>query len=198
MDIREKMKTGMLYTDANEESLQKELSSCKELLYDFNQTRPSETEKRSSILKSLLGDMGEDVWIEPPLRMAYGKHTHIGNNVYANFNLVVVDDTDVYIGNNVMFAPNVTISATGHPVCADLRRDGSQFSLPVHIEDDVWIGAGAVILPGIRIGKGSVIGAGSVVTRDVPEHVVAVGNPCRVLRAITERDREYYYRDLHV
>ena len=198
MDIREKMKTGMLYTDAGEESLQKELSSCKELLYDFNQTRPSETEKRSSILKSLLGDMGEDVWIEPPLRMAYGKHTHIGNNVYANFNLVVVDDTDVYIGNNVMFAPNVTISATGHPVCADLRRDGSQFSLPVHIEDDVWIGAGAVILPGIRIGKGSVIGAGSVVTRDVPEHVVAVGNPCRVLRAIKERDREYYYRDLHV
>jgi galactoside O-acetyltransferase len=123
--------------------------------------------------------------------MAYGKHVHIGDGFYANFNLVLVDDGDIYIGDNVMIAPNVTISPTGHPVHPDLRRGGTQFSFPVRIGDDVWIGANVVILPGISIGKNSVIG----VTRDIPENVVAVGNPCRVLRPINERDREYYYRD---
>lgn len=197
MTTDEKMKSGKLYTDM-EEHLAAERDRGKELVYDYNQTRPSETKKRREILGKLLGSVGDEVWLEPPIHFAYGSRTHIGNYFYANFNLTVVDDVEVFIGNHVMIAPNVTITATGHPVHPDLRKHGEQFSFPVRIEDDVWIGSNVVILPGITIGKGSVIGAGSVVTKDVPKHVVAVGNPCRVLRAITARDREYYYKDLKV
>ena len=195
MDIREKMKLGMLYTDLGEENLERERFACQELLYDYNHTRVTETEKRKAVLRELLGEVGDEVWIEPPLHLAYGKRTHIGNFFYANFNLVIVDDIDVFIGDHVMIAPNVTISATGHPVHPDLRKDGSQFSLPVRIGNDVWIGANATILPGVSIGDGSVIDAGSVVTRDIPANVVAFGVPCRTVRPITERDRNYCYRD---
>ena len=197
MTIREKMRAGHLYTDLGE-GLDEERERCKELTYDYNLTRPSEGQKRRDLLKQLLGSCGNSIWIEPPVHMAYGKHVHIGDGFYANFNLVLIDDGDIYIGDNVMIAPNVTISPTGHPVHPDLRRGGTQFSFPVRIGDDVWIGANVVILPGVTIGKNSVIGAGSVVTRDIPENVVAVGNPCRVLRPIHERDREYYYRDKKV
>ena len=191
------MKNGMLYTDIGE-GLEQERRRCKELLYDFNLTRPSEEALRSSLLGELLGDMGRDIWIEPPFHMAYGTNVHIGDYFYANFNLVIVDDIDVYIGNNVMIAPNVTITPTGHPVDAELRRPGSQFSIPVRIGNDVWIGSNAVILPGVTIGDNSVIGAGSVVTHDIPANVVAVGNPCRVLREISARDKEYYYKNRRV
>ena len=194
MTIREKMKNGMLYVDIGE-GLDEERKMCKELLYDYNNTRPSEEIKRKALLKELLGDMGQDIWIEPPVHMAYGTNIHIGNHFYANFNLVIVDDIDVYIGEYVMIAPNVTITPTGHPVDADLRRPGTQFSIPVRIGNNVWIGSNAVILPGITIGDNSVIGAGSVVTRDIPENVIAVGNPCRVLREINEQDKEYYYKN---
>jgi len=194
MTIREKMKNGMLYVDIGE-GLDEERKMCKELLYDYNNTRPSEEIKRKALLKELLGDMGQDIWIEPPVHMAYGTNVHIGNHFYANFNLVIVDDIDVYIGEYVMIAPNVTITPTGHPVDADLRRPGTQFSIPVRIGSNVWIGSNAVILPGITIGDNSVIGAGSVVTHDIPENVIAVGNPCNVLRKIDERDKEYYYKN---
>ena len=142
--------------------------------------------------------MGEGCWIEPPLRANWGTHTLLGNHVYANFNLTLVDDTQVTIGDYVMIGPNVTISAAGHPICPDLRREAMQFNFPVRIEENVWIGAGAIILPGVTIGKNSVIGAGSVVTRDIPENVVAMGVPCRVVRPIGERDKEYYFRDCRV
>jgi galactoside O-acetyltransferase len=194
MSIREKMKKGMLYIDMGE-GLEEERKKCKELLYDYNHTRPGEEVKRKELLKELLGDMGQNIWIEPPVNMAYGKNVYVGENFYANFNLVIVDDGDVYIGNNVMVAPNVTITPTGHPVDPDLRRPGNQFSIPIRIGNDVWIGANTVILPGVTIGNNSVIGAGSVVTHDIPENVVAVGNPCRVLRKINERDKEYYYKN---
>lgn len=197
MTIRERMKAGKLYTDLVE-GLPEERLRGKELVYDFNQTRPSEEQKRQEILKELLGSMGEGVWIEPPLRVAYGNRTHMGNHVYANFNLTLVDDIEIYIGDNVMFAPNVTISTTGHPVHPELRPNGDQFSFPVTIEDYVWVGSNVVILPGVTVGKNSVIGAGSVVTKDIPANVVAVGNPCRVLRPITDRDKEYYYKNLKV
>ena len=197
MTIREKMKNGMLYVDVGE-GLDEERKRCKELLYDYNNTRPSEETKRKDLLKELLGDMGENIWIEPPVHMAYGTNVHIGNHFYANFNLVIVDDIDVYIGENVMIAPNVTITPTGHPVDPELRRPGTQFSIPVRIGNNVWIGSNAVILPGVTIGDNSVIGAGSVVTHDIPENVVAVGNPCRVLRKINERDKEYYYKNRRV
>jgi len=191
------MKNGMLYTDMGE-GLEQERRRCKELLYDFNLTRPSEETLRASLLGELLGDMGRDIWIEPPFHMAYGSYVHIGDYFYANFNLVIVDDTYVYIGNNVMIAPNVTITTTGHPVDPELRRPGNQFSIPVRIGNDVWIGSNAVILPGVTIGDNSVIGAGSVVTHDIPANVVAVGNPCRVLREISARDKEYYYKNRRV
>jgi len=197
MTIRDKMKNGMLYTDMGE-GLEEERMRCKELLYDYNLTRPSEESLRLDLLRELLGEMGEGIWIEPPFHMAYGSNVHIGTHFYANFNLVIVDDIDVYIGDHVMIAPNVTITPTGHPVDPELRRPGSQFSIPVRIGNDVWIGSNAVILPGVTIGDNSVIGAGSVVTRDIPANVVAVGNPCRVLREISARDKEYYYRNRHV
>ena len=194
MTIQEKMKKGMLYVDIGE-GLEEERKRCKELLYDYNNTRPNEETKRKDLLKKLLGDMGDDIWIEPPVHMAYGTNVHIGNHFYANFNLVIVDDIDVYIGEYVMIAPNVTITPTGHPVDSDLRRPGTQFSIPVRIGNNVWIGSNVVILPGITIGDNSVIGAGSVVTHDIPENVIAVGNPCNVLRKIDERDKEYYYKN---
>lgn len=195
MTIREKIKNGMLYTDLGE-GLDEERLHCKELLFDYNNTRPSESIKRKEMLKNILGKCGENIWIEPTLQMAYGKNTYIGENFYANFNLVIVDDFDVYIGDNVMIAPNVTITPTGHPVDPTLRKGGMQFSIPVKIGNDVWIGANVVILPGVTIGDNSVIGAGSIVTKDIPSNVVAVGNPCKVLREISERDKEYYYKNM--
>ena len=197
MTIRERIKNGMLYVDVGE-GLDEERIRCKELLYDYNNTRPNEEIERKDLLKKLLGDMGEDIWIEPPVHMAYGTNVHIGNHFYANFNFVIVDDIDVYIGEHVMIAPNVTITPTGHPVDPDLRRPGTQFSIPVRIGNNVWIGSNVVILPGITIGDNAVIGAGSVVTHDIPENVVAVGNPCHLLRKINERDKEYYYKNRRV
>ncbi|WP_414727745.1 sugar O-acetyltransferase [Vibrio vulnificus] len=179
----------------DDESVALEQQACLEILYDFNQTRPSEMEKRTAILRDLLAEVGENCYIEPPLRANWGKHTHLGNNVYANFNLTLVDDTHIYIGNSVMIAPNVTIATAGHPIDPELRRKVAQFNIPVHIKDNVWIGANSVVLPGVTIGENSVIGAGSVVTKDIPANVVAVGNPCRVLRPIGEHDRRYFYRD---
>ncbi|EPF7767076.1 sugar O-acetyltransferase [Vibrio vulnificus] len=179
----------------DDESVALEQQACLEILYDFNQTRPSEMEKRTAILRDLLADVGENCYIEPPLRANWGKHTHLGNNVYANFNLTLVDDTHIYIGNSVMIAPNVTIATAGHPIDPELRRKVAQFNIPVHIKDNVWIGANSVVLPGVTIGENSVIGAGSVVTKDIPANVVAVGNPCRVLRPIGEHDKRYFYRD---
>ncbi|NOW92758.1 galactoside O-acetyltransferase [Clostridium beijerinckii] len=197
MTISERIKNGMLYVDIGE-GLDEEREKCKELLYDYNHTRPSEKIKRKDLLKELLGDMGDEIWIEPPLHMAYGKNVHIGNCFYANFNFVIVDDIDVYIGEHVMIAPNVTITPTGHPVDPDLRKPGTQFSIPVKIGNNVWIGSNAVILPGVTIGDNSVIGAGSVVTHDIPENVIAVGNPCRVLRKISEHDKEFYFKNKRV
>lgn len=195
MDIREIMRKGLLYTDLSE-GLPDERLQGKDLIYDYNNTRPSEEEKRMNILHELLGHAGKNIWIEPPLRVAYGKNVYIGDNFYANFNLVLVDDIEIFIGNNVMIAPNVTISVTGHPVHPELRKNGEQFSFPIKIENNVWIGSNVVILPGITIGKNSVIGAGSVVTKDIPENVVAVGNPCKVLRSITDNDKNFYYKNL--
>lgn len=197
MTIRERMKKGMLYTDMGE-GLEEERIRCKELVYDYNNTRPREEKRRLELLKEILGTAGKNIFIEPPFHMAYGTNVHVGDNFYANFNLVIVDDIEVYIGDNVMIAPNVTISPTGHPVDPETRTTGKQFSIPVTIEDNVWIGASSVILPGVKIGRNSVIGAGSVVTKDVPENVVAVGNPCRVLREINERDKEFYYKNMKI
>ncbi|WP_312947627.1 DapH/DapD/GlmU-related protein [Superficieibacter sp.] len=188
MSVRERMNTGRLYTD-HCEGLPEERRTGKELAYDYNMTRSSEEARRRDILPRLFGSLGKDCWIEPPVRVAYGSHTHIGNHFYANFNFTLVDDATVTIGDNVMVAPNVTISTAGHPIDPAIRITGQQFSLPVIIEDNVWLGTGVIINPGVTIGRNSVIGAGSVVTKSIPADVVAVGVPCRVLRAINEEDR---------
>lgn len=197
MTTRERMQSGKLYFCTDEE-IAKEQLECLEILYDYNHTRPSESQKREQILKNLLAEIGENCYIEPPLHANWGKYTHFGNNVYANFNLTLVDDTDIFVGDNVMFGPNVIIATAGHPVDPPLREKVAQFNIPVRIGKNVWIGAGAIVLPGVTIADHSVIGAGSVVTKDIPPNVVAVGNPCRVLREINDRDKEYYYKDLKI
>ncbi len=197
MTTRERMQSGKLYFCTDEE-IAKEQLECLEILYDYNHTRPSESQKREQILKNLLAEIGENCYIEPPLHANWGKYTHFGNNVYANFNLTLVDDTDIFVGDNVMFGPNVIIATAGHPVDPPLREKVAQFNIPVRIGKNVWIGAGAIVLPGVTIGDHSVIGAGSVVTKDIPPNVVAVGNPCRVLREINDRDYEYYYKDVEL
>ncbi len=193
----EKMKSGKIYFCTDEEVARKQLD-CLDKLYDFNQTRPSEMPKRMKILREILAETGENCYIEPPLHANWGCNTHLGNNVYANFNLTLVDDTDIYIGDSVMIGPNVVLATAGHPVDPELRRKVAQYNLPVRIGNNVWIGAGAIVLPGVTIGENSVIGAGSVVTKDIPENVVAVGNPCRVLRPIGERDRKFYCKNREI
>ncbi len=195
MDSYEKMHSGDLYLPGDEK-LMKEQTKCLEQLYIFNQTRPSEMDRRCSLLKEMFAEIGEGCYIEPPLHANWGgRHVHFGKNIYANFNLTLVDDTHIYVGDYTMFGPNVTIATAGHPIKPELRERAYQYNAPVKIGKNCWIGAGAIVVPGITIGDNTVIGAGSVVTKDIPSNVVAVGNPCRVLREINEHDREYYFKD---
>lgn len=194
MTISEKMQNGDLYLPSDDSLLERQ-RQCLEILYDFNTTRPSELQKRTEILRRLLAEIGNDCYIEPPLHANWGCHTHLGHHVYANFNLTLVDDGDIFIGNYVMFGPNVTLATAGHPIMPQLRQEGMQFNIPIRIGNNVWIGAGTIVLPGVTIGENTVIGAGSVVTKDIPANVVAVGNPCKILREIGERDNIYYYKD---
>ncbi|MEZ8228213.1 sugar O-acetyltransferase [Vibrio splendidus] len=197
MDIKAKMHSQDVYY-CDDVDLVAEQTQCLEVLYDFNHTRPSEGDKRQQIMKQLFAEVGEGCYIEPPLHANWGRHTHLGDNVYVNFNLTLVDDTDVFIGDNVMIAPNVTIATGTHPISPELRLKAAQFNVPVRIGNNVWLGAHTVVLPGVTIGENSVIGAGSIVTKDIPANVVAVGNPCRVVREINERDREYYHKDRRI
>ena len=169
---------------------------CLDKLFEYNSLRPSETEKKAALLKEMFAEIGEDCYIETPFHANFGgAHVHFGKNVYANFNLTLVDDTHIYVGDYTMFGPNVTLATAGHPVLPELREKLYQFNLPIHIGRNCWLGAGVIVLPGVSIGDNSVIGAGSIVTKDIPSNVVALGNPCRVLRPISERDREYYTKD---
>ena len=195
MYLKDRMNNGLLYR-ADDKDLMAEQAQMLEKLYDFNDTRPSQVVERNSILKEMFAEIGENCYIEPPLRSNWAcSHVHFGDYVYANFNLTLVDDSEIYVGNNVMFGPNVIVATAGHPILPELREIGYQFNADVHIGDNVWIGGGAIILPGVSIGNNSVIGAGAVVTKDVPDNVVAVGNPCRVLREINEKDKEYYFKN---
>lgn len=194
----ERMKQGKLYQPLDEEIF-REQTVCLERLYDYNMTRPSEAEKRKELLQAMFAEIGENCYIEPPLHANFGaKHVHFGDWVYANFNLTLVDDGNIYVGNDVMFAPNVVVATAGHPIDPTLRSKGLQFCADVHIGNNVWVGAGALIMPGVTIGDNTVIGAGSVVTKDIPAGIVAVGNPCRVVREIGEKDREFFFRDRRI
>lgn len=194
----QRMADGRLYLP-NDESILEKQNECLELLYDFNATRPSQGELRTKLLKEMFAEIGENCYIEPPFHANWGGyHVHFGKNVYANFNLTVVDDGDIYVGDYTMIGPNVTIATAGHPIDAKLREMAYQYNLPVHIGRNVWLGAGVIVLPGVTIGDNTIIGAGSVVTKDIPAGVVAVGNPCRVVREVGEHDREYYYKDRRI
>ena len=198
MTDREKIHSGKVYYPSGDEIMTEQLSYL-DKLYDFNITRPTELKKREEMLKDMFWEIGENCYIEPPFHANWGgHHVHFGNNVYANFNLTMVDDTHIYVGDCTMFGPNVTVATAGHPICPELREKAYQFNMPVHIGRNCWIGAGALIMPGVTIGDNTVIGAGSVVTKDIPSGVVAVGNPCKVMREITDRDKEYYYKDLKI
>jgi galactoside O-acetyltransferase len=159
-----------------------------EQIFEYNHTPPGETEKRRSLLAAIFGSVGERTVLLPPFHAGFGSNVHIGDDFFGNVNLTFVDDVEIRIGDGVMIAPSVTLSTTGHPVHPARRVDFGRFSEPIVIEDKVWIGSNAVVLPGVRIGYGSVIGAGSVVSRDIPPMTVAVGTPCRVLRTITDED----------
>ena len=198
MDLDKILHSGKLYLPMGEEIINSQLA-CLEKLYDFNATRPSEMEKRTALLKEMFAEVGEGTYIEPPLHSNWaGKNCHLGKEVYANFNLTLVDDTHIYIGDNTMLGPNVVIATAGHPILPVLREIGYQYNAPVKIGKNCWLGAGVIVLPGVTIGDNSVIGAGSVVTKDIPNNVVAVGNPCKVLREIGEKDKKYYFKDKEI
>ncbi|HBN57130.1 MAG TPA: sugar O-acetyltransferase [Lachnospiraceae bacterium] len=195
MSMKDKMHTGELYLPGDEEILKIQLKKL-DRLYDFNATRPTELDKREVLLKEMFAEIGEGCYIEPPFHANFGgSHVHFGSHIYANFNLTMVDDTHIYVGDYTMFGPNVTVATAGHPILPELRRQGYQYNAPIHIGENCWIGAGVLIMPGVTIGNNSVIGAGSVVTKDIPSDVVAIGVPCRVLREINEHDKVYYFRD---
>ena len=198
MTIQEKMHSGALYLPMDEALFQERLDWL-DRLWDFNATRPSQLAERETLLRELFAEIGEGCYIEPPLHANWGgRHVHFGRNIYANFNLTLVDDTHIYVGDNTMFGPNVVVATAGHPLLPELREQGFQYNAPVHIGRNCWIGAGAILLPGVTVGDNAVIGAGSIVTRDVPANVLAVGNPCRVLREIGEHDRAYYFKDRRI
>ncbi len=198
MTNKEKLHSGDIYYPSGDDIMIEQLCYL-DKLYDFNMTRPSQLDKRSKMLKEMFAEIGDDCYIEPPFHSNWGgHHVHFGKGVYANFGLTMVDDTHIYVGDYTMFGPNVVVATAGHPILPELREKAYQYNMPVHIGRNCWIGAGAIILPGVTIGDNTVIGAGSVVTRDIPSNVVAVGNPCRVLREIGEHDKEFYFKDRRI
>ena len=170
-------------------------AKVKDLMYDFNNSRPSEIEKRRELMHKMFGSVGEEVWINQPLMLTVGTTVTIGDGTYINAGLTLIDDCRITIGKGCLFGTNVTLCTTGHPIDPEKRAEGSMYSFPITIGDGAWIGAGAIILPGITIGEYAVVGAGSVVTKDVPAYTIAAGNPCKPLRKIDERDKEYYFKD---
>lgn len=192
MTEKEKAQAGMLY-DANYDlTLEKERLKCKDLCYEYNQLRPSRTEERKALLKRILGKTGEKLWIEQDFWCDYGYNIELGENFYANHNLVILDAAKVIFGDNCFIAPNCGFYTAGHPFDVEQRNAGLEIALPISVGNNVWIGGGVSVMPGVSIGDGTVIGGGSVVTKDIPAGVVAAGNPCRVLRAITEEDKNKY------
>lgn len=195
MSMKDKMHSGELYLP-NDKEIIIEQGKCLARLKRFNKLSPVRLLSRQRLMKKMFAEVGEDCYIESPFYANFGgKHIHFGKNVYCNFGVTMVDDTHIYVGDYTMFGPNVTVATAGHPILPELREKVYQYNMPVHIGKNCWIGAGAVIVPGITIGDNVVVGAGSVVTKDLPSNVIAVGNPCKILREINEHDREYYFKD---
>ena len=191
----ERMVKGLIYDPMDDEIMAEQVPYQKKL-WEFNQLKPSDYDAKQRYMHEVLAECGENCYIELPFRANWGgRHLHFGSGVYSNANLTLVDDGHIYVGDKVMFGPNVTIATANHPIDPELRSRGLQYNKDVYIGENAWIGAGVIIVPGVHVGKNAVIGAGSIVTKDIPDNVIAVGNPCRVMREISDRDREYFYRN---
>ena len=195
MTEREKIHSGEIYWPSDASIMAEQLGYL-DLMDEYNRTPRRLQKERAEMLKRLFAEVGENCYIESPYFANWGgHHVHLGSNIYANAGLKLVDDTHIYIGDCTMLGPNVVLATAGHPIDPELRGRGLQYNLPVRIGRNCWLGAGVIVMPGVTIGDNTVIGAGSVVTKDIPANVVAVGNPCKVLREVGQRDREYYWRD---
>ncbi|CEN89266.1 maltose O-acetyltransferase [[Clostridium] sordellii] len=183
MTEKEKMLSGKAYI-ASDEELVKERKYARKITRLFNQTTEEDDYERVILLKKLFGATGENIYIEPSFKCDYGSNIYIGDNFYANFNCIMLDVCEIKIGKNVMLAPNVQIYTAYHPIDAKLRNSGIEYGASVTIGDNVWIGGGAIINPGVNIGDNVVIGSGSVVTKDIPANCVAVGNPCKIIKTL--------------
>lgn len=192
MNEWEKAKLGYLYDANYDQELLAKRARCQDICYEFNMTRPSDIEKQQRILHDLLGEIKGSIVITSPFYCDYGCNISVGDNFYTNHNVTVLDGAKVTFGNNVFIAPDCVFSTAGHPIDAEQRNKGLEIALPISVGDNVWIGTHVSVLPGVTIGSNVVIGAGSVVTRDIPSNVVAFGNPCRVIRSITEEDKKKY------
>lgn len=194
MNQKERMLAGLPYK-AWLDGLEEERLLCRKKLYEYNRLAPDETERAAELIKQILGSTGEQVRINAPFYCDYGLNIEVGENFYANYNLTILDVQKVTIGKNAQIAPNVSIYTAGHPIHPDSRNSGYEYGIAVTIGDNAWIGGNTVINPGVTIGDNVVIGSGSVVTKDIPSWCIAVGNPCRVIRTITEEDRDYYFKN---
>ncbi|EKQ54229.1 MULTISPECIES: sugar O-acetyltransferase [unclassified Clostridium] len=194
MNHKERMLAGLPYK-AWLDGLSEERMENKLKIHEYNLLRPDEVSRMDEVIKDILGKTGEKVFIDQPFHCDYGKNIEIGNNFFANYNCTILDVGKVIIGENVQFAPNVSLYTAGHPIHPDSRNSGYEYGISITIGDNVWLGGSVVVNPGVNIGNNVVIGAGSVVTKDIPDNVVAVGNPCKVIREITEEDRKYYYKN---
>lgn len=194
MNQKERMLKELPYK-AWKDGLQEERIAAKIKVHEYNSCRPDKIEERIKMIKNLIGKTGDEIYIEQPFYCDYGSNIEIGENFYSNHNCIILDVGKVTIGNNVMFAPNVAVYTAGHPIHPDSRNSGYEYGIPVTIGDNVWVGGNVIINPGVNIGNNVVIGSGSVVTKDIPDNVIAAGNPCRIIREITEEDRKYYYKD---
>lgn len=195
MTEREKMLRGQLYNANYDRELNEIRMRCKDLCYEFNHLKPSSVSEQERLVRRLLGKTGNRFCITAPFWCDYGCNIEIGENFYTNHNCVILDGAKVTFGNNIFIAPNCTFSTAGHPLDAQQRNQGLEYAYPITIGDNVWFGASVTVLPGVTIGSNTVIGAGSVVNRDIPSGVIALGTPCKVLREITEEDRKKYWRE---
>ncbi len=194
MTEKEKRSLGVLYDANYDKELMAELDRCTDLCHEYNKLKPSDRAGQRALLEKILGRMGEDVTINPPFWCDYGYNVLVGNHFFANRNVQILDGAPVTFGDHVFIAPNVLFTPAEHALDAEQRNKGLEVAFPITIGNNVWIGGNVTILGGVTIGDNSVIGAGSVVTRDIPPNVIAVGVPCRVMREITEADRDRYKR----
>lgn len=195
MTEREKMQQGLLYDANYDKELIADRNQCKDLCFFYNGLKPSLVLEQERIIRQLLGKTGKQFCITAPFWCDYGYNIEIGENFYTNHNCIILDGAKVIFGNNVFIAPNCVFSTAGHPLDTEQRNQGLEYAYPITVGDNVWFGAGVIVLPGVTIGSNTVIGAGSIVNRNIPDGVVAVGNPCRVLRKITEEDKKKYWRN---